>query len=87
MRRAFFIAVGVMAIIVGLECLVIDSANVYSAKQTDASSFLAPSGSPSLNTRVWRPKEWIPWAALSVGTITVLYAFTLPKRFHGPVIG
>ncbi len=87
MRRAFFIALGVMAIIIGLECLAIDSANFYSAKQTNASSFFDPSGSPSLNTRVWRPKEWIPWAALSVGTITVLYAFTLPKRFHGPVIG
>jgi hypothetical protein len=76
-----------MAIIVGFECLVIDSANFYSAGQTDASSFFDPSGSPSANTRSWQPKEWMPWAALSVGTITVLYAFTLPKRFTGPIIG
>lgn len=87
MRRAFFIAVGAMAIIIGLECLVIDSASFYSAEQTNASSFFDPSGTPSGNTRVWRPEEWLPWAALSVGTITILYAFTLPKRFNGPVIG
>ena len=38
MRRAFFIALGIMAIIIGLECLAIDSANFYSAKQTNAST-------------------------------------------------
>ena len=87
MRRALFIAMGIMAIIIGLECLAIDSANVYSAKETDAGSFFDPSGTPSVQTREWRPKEWLPWASLSVGTITVLYAFTLPRRFNGPVIG
>jgi hypothetical protein len=87
MRRAFFIALGIMAIIIGLECLVIDSASFYSAKQTDASSFFDPSGAPSFNTRVWYPKDWIPWAALSGGAITVLYAFSLPQRFTTPVIG
>ena len=87
MRRAFFIAIGAMAIIIGLECMAIDSANFYSAKQTNASSFFDPSGSPSFDTRVWQPEEWLPWTALSVGMITILYAFTLPKRFHGPVIG
>ena len=87
MRRAFFIALGLMAIIIGLECLAIDSAVFYSAKQTDAGSFFDPAGTPSSNTRIWQPQDWIPWTALSVGTITVLYAFTLPKRFSGPVIG
>ncbi len=87
MRRALFIALGIMAIIIGLECLMIDSANFYSAKETNARSFFNPSGSPSFDTEVWRPKEWLPWTCLSVGAITVLYAFTLPQRFQGPVIG
>ena len=82
MRRALFTAMGIMAIIIGLECLVIDSAYFYSAKQTNATSFFDPSGSPAADTKVWRPKEWLPWACLSVGTITVLYAFTLPRRFR-----
>ncbi len=87
MRRALFIAMGIMAIIIGLECLAIDSANFYSAKETNASTFFDPSGTPSAQTKVWQPKEWLPWTSLSVGTITILYAFTLPRRFSGPVIG
>ena len=87
MRRAFFIAIGLMAIIIGLETMVIDSASFYSREQTTASAFFDPSGAPSFDTEVWQPQEWLPWTALSAGLITVLYAFTLPKRFTGPVIG
>ena len=85
MWRSIFIAAGIMAIIVGVECLVIDSATLYSAAETDASSFLNPLISPATNVREWQPQEWFPWAFLSVGVITVLYAFTLPKRFRAPV--
>jgi hypothetical protein len=81
MWRSIFIAVGIMAIIVGLECLLIDSAYLYSAAETDARSFLSPSGGPSEGIREWRPKEWFPWTVLSGGAIIVLYAFTLPKRW------
>lgn len=87
MWRSIFIAVGVMAIILGVECLVIDSASLYSAAETKASSFMNPIGSPSIDTREWRPKEWFPWAFLSTGTITILYAFTLPKRWRRPAAG
>jgi hypothetical protein len=86
MWRSVFIALGIMAIVVGLECLMIDSANFYSAGQTDATSFLNPSGAPSLNTKAWEPREWFPWAVLSAGTITILYAFTLPRRWRRDAI-
>lgn len=82
MWRSIFIAVGLMAIIVGVECLLIDSASFYSASETRASSFLNPTNAPSANIRLWQPKEWFPWAVLSIGLITILYAFTLPKRFR-----
>ncbi len=85
MRRSIFIALGIMAIILGVEFLVIDSANLYAAGETSGSSFMNPAGSPSANVSVWRPKEWMPWAFLSIGAITVLYAFTLPKRWRGGV--
>lgn len=81
MWRSIFIAIGIMAIILGIECLLIDSANLYAAGETDPGSFVNPTGDPAPGTREWRPKEWFPWAALSGGMITVLYAFTLPKRF------
>jgi len=81
MWRALFIAVGIMAIIIGLECLFIESAIFYSPKDTQASSFVNPVGNPAANTREWRPQEWFPYVVLSAGMITVIYAFTLPKRF------
>ena len=76
-----------MAIIVGFECLVIESADLYPASGTNARSFINPIGSPSANVREWRPKEWFPWAFLSAGGITILYAFTLPKRWYGSPAG
>lgn len=83
MWRSIFIAVGIMAIIVGLECLVIDSADLYSAAETKAGNFINPATVPAPDVEKWRPKEWFPWVILSVGAITVLYAFTLSKRFGG----
>ena len=87
MWRSLFIALGIMAIIVGFECLVIESADIYSAKGTNARSFMNPSGNPSANVQEWKPKEWFPWAFLSAGGITILYAFTLPKRWYGSPAG
>ena len=85
MWRSIFIAVGIMAIIVGMECLVIDSADFYSAGETKAGSFINPATVPASDVQQWRPKEWFPWVILSAGGITVLYAFTLPKRFGGTI--
>lgn len=82
MWRSVFIALGLMAIIIGLECLFIESASFYSPTETEASSFVNPVGQPASDTREWRPQEWFPWLILSAGAITVLYAFTLPKRIR-----
>lgn len=82
MWRSVFLALGIMAMIVGVECLLIDSANLYAAGQTSTQSFINPNGVPAASTRSWQPKEWFPWMLLSAGTITVLYAFTLPSRFR-----
>ena len=81
MWRSIFIAIGIMAIIIGVECMLIDSANLYSAAGTDARSFINPLGVPSSSIREWQPKEWFPWVTLSAGAITILYVNTLPKRF------
>ncbi|TWU54600.1 hypothetical protein Poly51_33190 [Rubripirellula tenax] len=86
MRRSIFIALGIMAIILGAEFLMIDSANLYAAGETRPASFINPAGSPSGNVSTWRPKEWMPWAFLSLGAITVLYAFTLPRRWRSGAI-
>ena len=82
MWRSLFIGIGIMALIFGFECLLIDSATLYGAGETTAANFIDPSGAPSGSTRVWRPTEYHPWAILSAGAIIVLYSFTLPKRFN-----
>jgi hypothetical protein len=82
MCRSIFIAIGIMAVIIGIECMVIESANLYSASETRARTFLNPIGTPSSNTREWRPQEWFPWTVLSAGVIIVLYSFTLPQYFE-----
>ncbi len=55
---------GIMAIIVGFECLVIESASIHSASDTNARSFMNPIGTPSGHLTEWKPKEWFPWAFL-----------------------
>ena len=82
MWRSLFIGIGIMALIFGVECLLIDSATLYGASDTTAANFIDPSGAPSASTKEWRPKEWLPWAVLSAGALIVLYSFTLPRRFR-----
>lgn len=87
MWRSLFLALGTMMIIIGVEAMLIDSATVYAAAESSAAEFMDPSGSPAVNTKVIRPGEWTPWVILSVGAIVVLYAFTLPQRWHRPAAG
>jgi len=75
-------AVGIMAIIVGVETLLIDSASMYAAAESTASDFIDPNGVPAQRIKTWQPGEKFPWAMLAIGTVTVLYAVTLPKRWH-----
>ncbi len=82
MWRAFFLAVGAMLIIVGIETLLIDSATIYAASESSASNFIDPSGTPAVKTKVVQPDEWLPWTSMSIGAIVVLYAFTLPQRWN-----
>lgn len=84
MWRAFFLAIGTMLIIVGVECLLIDSATFASDKQQVevSNGWLQPPQTPEVeNEKVFRPKEWIPWSSLATGAIVLLYSFTLPKRW------
>jgi hypothetical protein len=84
MWRSLFLAIGTMMIIVGIEAMLIDSATIYSAAKSSASEMMDPTAAPAAGTRVIRPGEWTPWVILSFGAVVVLYAFTLPQRWHRP---
>ncbi len=81
MWRSFFMALGIMAVIVGAESLLIDNANLYASGQTQPSSFVNPNAAPSSGIRVWTPGEAFPWVLLAIGGVVILYAITLPKRW------
>ncbi len=83
MYRAIFFAVGAMLIIVGLEAMLIDSATIYSAAESSGPEF-AEFARSGIKTKVVKPGEWTPWVILSFGTIVVLWAYTLPQRWHRP---
>ncbi|MCM2370486.1 hypothetical protein [Aporhodopirellula aestuarii] len=82
MWRSLFLAIGIMVIVVGVETMFIDSASVYAAAESTAVNFVDPSAPPAPTTTTWQPGEKFPWAMLAIGTIIVLYAITLPKRWH-----
>jgi hypothetical protein len=78
--RAFFCAVGLVMIIVGLECLAIDSAMLAPGILEDAKP-LGPdsngwfSSQPSLpQGKIFRPRDWFPWSMLAGGSIVAIYA-------------
>ncbi len=74
-----------MLIIVGVECLLIDSATLASDRteivQVNNGWFQPARAMEMSNEHVVRPKEWIPWSALASGAIVLLYSFTLPRRW------
>ena len=81
MWRSFFIAIGAMMIIVGVEAMLIDSATVYAAAESSAAQFINPNAPPAIITKEIRPGEWTPWVIFSLGAVTVLYSLTLPQRW------
>ena len=80
MLRAFFLAIGMSAFILGLECLVIDKA-VLNPTRDAAAAAVAQSVAPA--HREITPAEWAPWSLLSGGAVVMLYSFTIPAKMRG----
>ncbi len=83
MWRALFLAAGVFLIILGLECLAVDTVSLKLRKDP-------PSPSSPFNTQanvgpriVLTPPGWAPWSLMSSGAVVCLYSFTIPLRVKG----
>ena len=86
MWRAFFIAVGTMLVIVGVESLLIDSATLASEQpepvQQTYSAWIQPAQQAvATQKKVVRPPDWFPWSFIASGSVVILYAMTLPRRW------
>jgi len=83
MWRAFFCAIGIMLIILGIECLLIDSAVLAAGVIDDPTSSPQNTmfGGQLANTqsRVFRPAEWIPWSLLASGAVVLIYSISLKR--------
>jgi hypothetical protein len=88
MWRAFFSAIGIVLIIVGIECLLIDSAVLVAGVLDDPTVPAAQQsgglfGAPIANTtadRVFRPSESFPWSLVAGGAIVLLYSISLKQN-------
>lgn len=76
MLRAFFLAVGLYSLILGLECLVLEKA-VLKPRQSSGVNLNMP------QQREINPPEQAPWLLLSAGSVVMLYSFTLPAKMRG----
>ena len=86
MRRSLFIALGIMAMIIGVESLFIESANIYVERGSTPLHLIDPTSVPGQRVFTWSPKEWFPWVVLAAGVLTVIYTFTLPRRIRASFV-
>jgi len=82
MWRAFFLAIGTMTIILGLECLAVEKVLLRVREPPPAQTWLDVAPKPAPN-KVLVPAPWIPWSFISAGAVVCLYSFTIPKRMGG----
>lgn len=79
MWRAFFVALGISFCILGGECLIIDNA-VLAKSDPENLEAVPPLPIGEKRSRVVKPPEWAPWSLISVGAVTLIYSFTIPRR-------
>lgn len=89
MWRALFFAIGIYAIILGVECLVLEKVELGSpAGKTPAANaayaaggsgvfqnsvYQTPAASGTAKSRSFRPREWMPWSLIAGGILIVVY--------------
>lgn len=83
MWRAFFLAIGFFLMILGVQCLGVESVSlkIREAPPPPVSPF-------DTEPKVGGPKQlvpppWAPWSLLSSGAVMCLYSFTIPRRVAG----
>ena len=80
MWRSFFIAVGVTACLLGVECLILDKATLADKKGAQAAPLTGLGNAATAKQREITPPDWAPWSLMSAGAVTMLYSFTIPRK-------
>ena len=82
MWRAFFLAIGVFLMLLGVQCLGVEKVNL---KMRDPPPPASPFDSEPKEgaLKELNPPPWAPWSLLSSGAVMCLYSFTIPRRVSG----
>ena len=80
MWRAFFLAGGIFLIILGVECMGVETINLKMRDPPEPAT-LPWQEKPKVGPRKRiTPPPWAPWSLLSTGAVVCLYSFTIPRR-------
>jgi len=80
MWRSFFLAIGAFLIILGVECLAVETVNLRIREAPARSVLPWDNGSKLGPHKTLTPPPWAPWSLLSTGAVVCLYSFTIPGR-------
>jgi hypothetical protein len=83
MWRAMFLAFGFFMMILGVECLGVESVRLKIREQPPAPVSPFDTEPKEGGLRQIAPPPWAPWSLLSSGAVMCLYSFTIPKRVSG----
>lgn len=78
MSRAFFLAVGLFVVFLGVQTLGVQRFILKSRTPAPAPVGVAVTESQPGPNRVLEPPPWAPWSLMATGAIVSLYAVTLP---------
>jgi hypothetical protein len=83
MWRAMFLAVGFFVMIVGAECLAVESVRLKIHDDPPAPTSIFDTEAQEGPLKLITPPPWAPWSLLSAGAVVCLYSFTIPRRVAG----
>ena len=83
MWRALFLAIGIYVMLVGVECLGVETVTLkkHEAPPAPVSPFDTEPKVGAL--MVITPPSWAPWSLMATGAVVCLYSFTIPRRVIG----
>lgn len=82
MWRAFFLAIGIYACVIGAECMVVERFVMAGERPQQPVSPIPVFGATPFQKpqREVVPPEWAPWSLMSAGAVVILYSLTLNKQ-------
>ncbi len=82
MSRAFFFAIGLYVLFLGVECLCVEKF-ILRARAPSRTPPAAKASMESSARVTMTPAPWTPWSLMSTGAVVCLYSFTMSDKPQG----